>query len=235
MIYLFLFSLFVQAQNDCPKNSLRVEFDSPVTRTKKILCQIKKDGQFVTISELNGEVSPLETPKEVPHKIDTQSISKNLQELLKIISVEQQKSSTEFIVEDCDKNHHEWVKMALTNKARKVSYQFEKNCDVEGEFEAQFGKTFPMKMNLRHLSNYQRTEMNILLSIVPGTQGLELKFEASDSLLQSPKEKIRFKAWYSISINPLTARPFPGTKQGEITILEVNEQKLDMKTKIHYE
>jgi hypothetical protein len=55
MLSLFLLPLLSIAQNECPKDTLKVDFQSPVTGKRKIVCQIKKDGKFETVAEFNPD------------------------------------------------------------------------------------------------------------------------------------------------------------------------------------
>lgn len=222
------------AQSECPPGSMKVEFFSAASEKKKILCQVKKDGKFETVADITDGIPAVKVETKSAGAQDFQKISAYLQELFKIIAGEGKKSAlaADFNVSNCDQNKLEWAKLFLSNGTRKVIYAFSKDCDVNGEFLAKLNSPFPMKLKLRHLSNFQLTDMSVIVQMKMNSSSLNIHFESPQGLVVSPQEKIIYKGHYSIDIDLMSGSPFPGTGKGEITILKINDKEVNITTPI---
>lgn len=171
---------------------------------------------------------------KTPGNQGTERVSVYLQELFKLIAGEGKKNSktAEFKVSECDQNKIEWAKLVMTNGTRRVKYVFDKECDVEGEFVAKLESPFPMKLKLRHLSNFKSSEMTVMIKMKLNSTSLNISFESPKGLVISPLEKIFYKGHYSVDIDLMTGSPFPGTGKGEVTINKINDKVVKITTPI---
>lgn len=164
-------------------------------------------------------------------KVETKTAAHQtpVQELFKILAG---KSTTKFKVSECDQNKLEWVKLVLSNGSRPLNYAFNKECDVEGSFVAKINSPIPMKLKLRHLSNFTYADMTVIVQIKMSMENLTIRFETPKGLMVSPVEKITYKGFYSVVIDFLTGRPLPGSGKGEVTILKINDKVVNLRAPI---
>jgi alpha-tubulin suppressor-like RCC1 family protein len=77
VVFSFISSVF--AQQVCPSNTLKVEFNDPIDKKHKIFCQVKKDGKYETVLDLS-EPRISEAPEK---KLDVVPlVSKNPEDIL---------------------------------------------------------------------------------------------------------------------------------------------------------
>jgi hypothetical protein len=234
----------------CPPDTLKVEFVSPVTGLRKVACTKNIDGQNIPQSEyvfdknsqlVPGKSSPahggfsLPGTEQKPAPAMNGSVSKALRHVLKILSRQSLNDGlVSFRVTACEGSPIEWIKMALSKQPKTFSYQFKEGCDVEGSFTAAFEKEFPLKMNLKNLYDFNQTEMNVIQKISKGIKGVRYRFDALSGVLKSPSEKVEFKAWYEIEFNLFNGDPIMETQDGQLTIVKINDQTLQIEEKLRY-
>lgn len=233
----------------CPADTLKVDFVSPVTGLRKVACTKNINGQNVPQSEYTFDKSgqlipgksssaPAQPQTNIPgtdEKMANEKISSALRHVLKILSRQSLNDGrVSFRVSGCEANPMEWIKMALTKQPRTFSYQFKEGCDVEGSFTAAFEKEFPLNMKLKNLYDFNQTTMSVMQKISKGQKGLRYRFDAITGSLNSPSEKVEFKAWYEIEFNMFNGDPIPETQDGRLTILKVNDKPVQIEEKLSY-
>jgi hypothetical protein len=254
LIILLLILTTVLAQTpeaiQCPPDTLKVDFVSPVTGLRKIACTKNIGGKNVPQSEFTfdkrGELIPdkssqtsieakLPGSEEKPSRISSDKVSSALKHVLKILSRQSINDGlVSFRVSGCEANPVEWIKMALTKQPKTFRYQFKEGCDVEGSFTAAFEKEFPLSMKLKNLYNFNHAGMNVVQKISKGQKGIRYRFDALSGVLTSSEEKIEFKAWYDIEFNMFNGDPILETQNGRLTILKINGTPVEIEEKLSY-
>jgi hypothetical protein len=235
---------------ECPPDTLKVDFVSPVTGLRKVACTKNINGQNVPQIEYtfdkSGQLIPgksapafggykLPGTEEKPSEVPSEKVSSALKHVLKILSRQSINDGlVSFRVTGCEADPMEWIKMALTKQPKTFSYQFREGCDVQGSFTAAFEKEFPLKMNLKNLYDFNQTEMNVIQKISKGEKGVRYRFEALTGILKSSAERIEFKAWYEIEFNMFNGNPIMETQDGRLTILKVNDKTMQIEEKLRY-
>lgn len=149
------------------------------------------------------------------------SLSQSALKLVQIISKDKTyKSKEHFVVSGCDKTKMDWVQMAIMQQPKVFDYKFSENCDVEGTFTAKMNEEFPVKLKVRHLSDYKEVETKVLITLNGTTEGILIKFVGTDGVFSSEEEKVTFKSWYTIDGNPILGKEFK--KKGEIELMALN-------------
>lgn len=253
-IALFLTAASLGAQTadsiQCPSDTLKVDFVSPVTSLRKIACTKNINGQNVPQSEYtfdkNGQLIPgksspafggvnIPGTEEKKPTLSNEKVSNALRHVLKILSRQSLNDGlVSFRFSGCEANPMEWIKMAVTKQPRTFSYQFKEGCDVEGSFTAAFEKEFPLSMKLKNLYDFNQTTMSVVQKISKGQKGLRYRFDALSGMLNSPSEKVEFKAWYEIEFNMFNGDPIPETQDGRLSILKVNGNPMQLEEKLRY-
>lgn len=231
--WLLTSSLFAQSipgteEMTCPGEGFVVDYTSPVTNKRVQKCMIKVNGEIVEQDSAPAPVTAA-TPKKQDPKY-----AKAIQQLLGILSRQNSNLNGTFVVSSCDKNPMAWIRMALTKSQQTFSYSFKDGCDVEGSFTGKFAAPFPMNMKLRNLNGFNQTNMEVTLDLKKGTRGLLYSFKAIKGLVQSDADKVDFEAWYEIEVNPMTGAGIQETQKGEITIVSVNGEAMNLKEKLYY-
>jgi hypothetical protein len=236
---------------ECPPDTLKVDFVSPVTGLRKVACTKKINGQNVPQIEYNfdksGQLAPgkssavfgavnLPGTEEKKAPISQEKISSALKHVLKILSRQTLNDGlVTFRVNTCEANPIEWIKMAMTKQPKTFSYRFKEGCDVDGTFTAAFEKEFPINMNLKNLYDFNQTQMNVIQKMSKGQKGVRYHFEAVTGTLKSPSEMVEFKARYEIEFNIFNGEPLEETQNGMLTITKVNDKAVLIEEKLLYQ
>jgi hypothetical protein len=234
VIFFLLFSTMVFAtlpgtEEICPDGSMLVEYVSPVTGNKKKVCM--KD--MVKVGEPSVRASATSAPV-ASVTLDTKYI-KAIQHLLKILSRQSINDTVLFNVTKCDKNPVAWVKMALTKQPATFSYAYKEDCDVQGNFTANFGEPpFELSLQLRNLMEFNKASMKVLQNAESGSRGILYTFKAKEGILFSATDKIEFEADYEIEINPLTGASYRETQNGSIHIKSHNGKPVNLKEALYH-
>jgi hypothetical protein len=248
--------LQAQAAYQCPAESLKVEFVSPVTKGRIINCVYEKDGQTIKhgqqwtfdsserlmkVSEFshgNEKTAGLSLPgaEESRQENINEVAMSDIMEIVRVLTLKQVEVREKFFkVNHCDHNAEAWIMAALMKQSLKRSYQFSENCDVQGDFVVSFAEEFPMILKLRHLKEFTATSMKIKLLI--SRKGNDIVFAAhvSEGVVTSPKNKVEFKANYEMQISPISQAVLPGSQHGKITLIQVNQGPVNITRDINFE
>lgn len=250
MLLIFLLPLLAMAQTpesvNCPADTLKVDYQSPVSGLRKIVCTKNQAGQNIPVGneyvfDKNGKfladksrIQHVPGTEESSIKPQNATVSSALRQLLQLFSRKTLEVKEGFRVSQCDRNPMEWIKMALTKQPQTFQYKFQDGCDVEGTFTANFGQEFPLNLNLRNLFNYKQTQMTVLQQIQKGQKGIRYRFEAISGKLTSSAEKVEFTAWYEVELDILNGSPIHETQDGRVKILKVNDQPVNLEERLVY-
>lgn len=252
MKYIMLFLLApVAAFAACPPESMEVEYVSPVTYTRRVTCaymhkgeiikhgpetELDKDGKVIKTTEYNnGEPGKAQAPKpkNLPGAEEFAKEQESFAVVTKLLSIfSYDKTSVndgDFKVSQCDKKPKDWAIGAITKKDIPRSYSFEEKCDVSGSFTASFKNPFPVSFMLRNLKGFTDTSMTVVMSIKKAPENaIRYRFEAGPATVTAPSDKIEFKAWYEVDVDPMSGVTKFNTQGGQITLLKVGDKPMNV-------
>ena len=255
IIALFSLSAYSQHIPQCPPESLRVEYMSPVTGTKKSFCGYQKDGKTIKhgeelIFDSEGNVtkkivfnhgmeqeapSPSSNRGEKLTVSDEQLFLASIHELMEILTLNKANLGKGiFKVKSCDNRPIDWVKGAMLNSPINKSYIFNEACDVKGSFSASFTSEFPINFELRNLRDFNKTTMTVKMSISKA-RGIRYRFEVKEGLIASPARNANFNAEYEVDVDPMSGQALKGSQDGRIHLTKVDGKEVNATKKLVFE
>jgi hypothetical protein len=247
-ILFFFVSISAFAQNDCPSNTLAMEYVSPVSGTKKITCGYMKDGKIIKHGpekelDASGKISKYtmyeenqiaEVKPAAPAVNEDESFAV-LGQLLKILTIDKVAvNDGKFKVHNCDSKPKEWAMAAITGKTVSKSYAFaDDNCDVSGSFTASFKDQFPVSFNLRNLNEFTKTSMQVKMNVKQAS-GVRYMFDVLEGSVTGDGKSISFNSHYEVNINPMTGKALFDTQEGTVTLLKVDNKVLNIARPIRF-
>lgn len=127
----------------------------------------------------------------------------------------------DFSVKNCPKHKIDWSSIIFRREKQNLNYSFAKGCDIEGSVSPQVLQTFPIQFKLRHLDKFEQIKGEAKLAPTLSTKPL-LRLDLTSTEISSPKEKIRFNAYYETEIDPLSKKVIGKHLGGKIFIEEIN-------------
>lgn len=269
-------SAFAQNTPQCPSESFVIEFNSPITNSKKSFCGYLKNGETVKhgeelIFDSKGEIktrltynhgqvgeapattAPAFRGTNIPgteeatakftdtligtkNQSDEQVVLAAVQDLLAILTLKKANRATgTFKIGKCDNRPGDWVKGALFNSTIEKSYSFVEQCDVKGDFLANFKDEFPMSFDLRNLQDFSKTAMTVKMSVNKSAQGIRYRFEVIEGLITSPSRNANFKVEYEVNVNPMTGVAVASSQKGKITLTKINNKEVNASASLAFD
>lgn len=131
-----------------------------------------------------------------------------------------------FSVKDCPKHKVDWVKIILKRQKQTLTYNFAKECDLDGTVEPQVLEKFPLNFRLRNLDEFNSIKGEAKLSPTIASRPL-LRLDLANTEMSSPKENIKFRAYYEAEIDPFSSKVVGKHLGGKIFIEEINGKKIN--------
>lgn len=127
----------------------------------------------------------------------------------------------DFSVKNCPKHKIDWTSIIFRREKQNLTYKFAKGCDIDGTVAPQVLQDFPIDFQLRHLDDFQSIKGKAKLSPTIAAKPL-LRLDLSETEISSPKDKIKFSAYYETEINPLSKDVIGKHLGGKIFIETIN-------------
>jgi hypothetical protein len=103
----------------------------------------------------------------------------------------------------CKINKELWTQLLVTKKEFKETIKFNKDCDLEGTFTVKMSESFPMKLKIKNLKNFNYFQTNAKIDLKFTNQDTVLSLNFDKSKL-SGNNLIFFSSDYSVSIDPFS-------------------------------
>lgn len=142
------------------------------------------------------------------------------------------KKKNKFRVNNCQKEKINWGKILLSPmNEHPLHFKFTDACDVEGIIKIKAFEAFPADLKLRNLDSF---------TALHSKNKFALTFEAKPLLTLnilegelSGKNRVRFKASYSVRLNPTSPKELNENLGGTITFTEINGKSVNVTEKIY--
>lgn len=142
------------------------------------------------------------------------------------------KKKNKFRVDQCQKEKINWSQVLLSPLSEyPLHFKFADGCDVDGTVNIKAFDKFPADLKLRNLSSF--TELHSLNKF---SMTLEAKPILNLEILEGKltgKNQVRFKASYSVRLNPTSSNGLNENLGGTITFTEINGKSVNITEKIY--
>jgi hypothetical protein len=135
--------------------------------------------------------------------------------------------SQQLKTQGCSFQKEKWGAIILTKQSFEESITFNKNCDLQGKFEVQMDKFFPINLKVKKHKQIKKIIGNLKMGIVFEELPL-LKLDMKDSIIIGEKN-ISFDMNYGVYIDPLNKDPLRKHKGGSVFIKKHGTQLINKK------
>ncbi len=126
-----------------------------------------------------------------------------------------------FSVKACPKHKIDWSALIIKQQKQTLTYKFAKGCDIDGTITPQVLAAFPIQFKVRNLDQFDsimgEAKLGPTLSMKP-----LLRLDLINTETKSPKEKIKFDAYYEAEIDPFSKTVIGKHLGGKILVKEIN-------------
>lgn len=133
-------------------------------------------------------------------------------------------------VKGCKFDQGKWIMLLLSKQPFQEKINFNKDCDLKGEYTAKMETAFPVSFSLRNISNFNQVDFKFIINLEYDPVAL-IKIKMIDGIIKG-KDRASFELEYSAQIDPLSKNFIKKDLGGQLTIKTINSKKINQKIKL---